>query len=310
VHHTVSIPPLRLSVAVAVVFDTIRLPSSYGAYDLPLLLTRVPLPRLLARVSCKIVQYISLIKPDSERPETSFTPLGLYGYYYGDGKDVTILHRAHFAKSGTIGRRFPDKTWWWGYGVVESPPGRVPPKVRTYLTVGFVTTPHYMRSPGFATEFEGGHGSHTAGTAAGAILDSPPELDCGEGEELSCFGGCFESAVLNDAATNAEFNIKTFCPAFDCDGLGDGHPLCFDDAVETLTTNGGVAQGAKISVFDVISDDSLLVYAFVAENGLWDAVEKTGCKVHSNSWGTTGATCATDVFTVAYDGYMYEVGER
>lgn len=167
-----------------------------------------------------------------------------------------------------------------------------------------------VRSPGFATEFEGGHGSHTAGTAAGVILDSPPELECGDGEELSCFGGCFDSTVLDDAATNKEFNIQTFCPAFDCDGLGDDHPLCFDDAVETLTTNGGVAQGAKISVFDVISDDSLLVYAFIAENGLWDAVENTGCKVHSNSWGTTGSTCETDVFTVAYDGYMYEVGER
>ncbi len=165
-----------------------------------------------------------------------------------------------------------------------------------------------MHSPGFATEFEGGHGSHTAGTAAGAILESPSELECGDGEELSCFGGCFESMVLDDAATNTEFNVQTFCPAFDCDGLGDGHLLCFDDAVETLTTNGGVAQGAKISVFDVISDDSLLVYASVAGNGLWDAVENTGCKVHSNSWGSTGSTCETDVFTTAYDGYMYEVG--
>ena len=109
-------------------------------------------------------------------------------------------------------------------------------------------------------------------------------------------------------ATNGDLNLETFCPAFSCDGLGDDHELCLDDGLETLTANGGIAQGAKISVFDVISDDSLVVFAFQAENGLWDAVESTGCKVHSNSWGTTESTCETDVFTVAYDGYMYEVG--
>lgn len=77
--------------------------------------------------------------------------------------------------------------------------------------------------------------------------------------------------------------------------------------METLTANGGVAPGAKLSVFDVISDDSLIVWAFLASNGLWDAAENTGCRVHSNSWGTAESTCETDTMSVEFDRYMYEV---
>lgn len=99
--------------------------------------------------------------------------------------------------------------------------------------------------------------------------------------------------------------METFCPAHDCDGVDTS--LCFDDPLEMLPMSGGVAPGAKIAVFDVISDDSLAVLSFLAENGLWDAVENTGAKVHSNSWGTTELSCEVDSLSVAFDTYMYEV---
>lgn len=158
---------------------------------------------------------------------------------------------------------------------------------------------------GFATEFEGGHGSHTAGTAAGAILGSAEELECGDGEELGCVGGCFDSELLDDMASDDLFDFDTFCPAHNCGGFDS--ELCLDDGLEMLTKNDGVAPGAKISVFDVISDDSLTVWAFLAGNGLWDAAENTGTKVHSNSWGTIELNCEVDASSVLFDTYMYEV---
>lgn len=169
-----------------------------------------------------------------------------------------------------------------------------------------------MHVAGFATEVSGGHGSHTAGTAAGLMLDAPAELEgCGADEELGCVGGCFESNDLDQLATNAEVNVDTLCPAHLCDGwAGNGVPCLSTDAVGTLTTHGGVAPGAKIAVFDVSADDDgQVVWASLALNGLWDAVEDTTCKVHSNSWAGSG-TCQVDSLSVEFDGYMYEVGLR
>ncbi len=161
---------------------------------------------------------------------------------------------------------------------------------------------------GFATENAGGHGSHTAGTAAGVMLDSPTELQsCGVDEELGCIGGCFESTVLNDMATNIFVDFDALCSAHGCDGMNEyGIPCLSSDVIETLATHGGVAPGAKISVFDVTPKDGLSVWADLALNGLWDAVEETGCKVHSNSWASQG-TCVVDFMSIAFDGYMYQV---
>ena len=164
---------------------------------------------------------------------------------------------------------------------------------------------------GFGTEISGGHGSHTAGTAAGVMLDSPAELTgCSADEELGCVGGCFESTDLDEMAANDEVDLSTLCPAQDCDGWGGSALPCLaNDPVETLTTHGGLAPGAKIAVFDVVAEDGLLVWASLALNGLWDAVEDTGCKVHSNSWAGE-AICQVDYMSVEFDGYMYEVGLR
>lgn len=159
---------------------------------------------------------------------------------------------------------------------------------------------------GFATEFRGGHGSHTAGTAAGAILDSAEELECGDGEELGCLGGCLESSVLDQLVANTSaLHFDAFCPAHGCDGFVSD--LCLDDGLEMLSANGGVAPGAKLAVFDVIPDNGMAVWANLAGNGLWEAAEETGTMVHSNSWGTVDLSCEVDTMSIAFDTYMYEV---
>ena len=140
------------------------------------------------------------------------------------------------------------------------------------------------------------------------MLDSPAELEsCSVDEELGCIGGCFESTVLDDLAANMFVDFDALCRAHDCDGLDDyGIPCLGSGTMETLAAHGGVAPGAKISVFDVSPDDGLSVWADLALNGLWDAVEDTGCKVHSNSWASEG-TCDTDSMAIAFDEYMSEV---
>lgn len=143
------------------------------------------------------------------------------------------------------------------------------------------------------------------------MLDSPAELEgCSIFEELGCVGGCFGSKDLDDLVANNDINLDTLCPAHGCDGWGEsGIPCLANDTVATLTTHGGVAPGAKIAVFDVSAEDGLLVWAGLALSGLWDAVENTGCKVHSNSWAGQ-ATCEVDIMSVDFDSYMYEVGLR
>ena len=66
-----------------------------------------------------------------------------------------------------------------------------------------------------------------------------------------------------------------------------------------------MAQGAKISVFDVSADGDDLFSLHVL-NGLWESTIGTGSFVHSNSYGSD-IDCNVDSQTVAYDEYMYEV---
>lgn len=165
----------------------------------------------------------------------------------------------------------------------------------------------FYETEGFATEEEGGHGSHTAGTAAGATVTSPAQLgNCAGGEELGCVGSCLNSSYIDQLTSNELLNIDTMCPNFDCDGAVEDYPYCLtDDVPETLSAHGGVAPGAKLAVYDV-SVDGEAIWAVLALNELWMAANETGCVIHSNSWGGDGS-CAVDSASEAFDAYMYEV---
>lgn len=157
---------------------------------------------------------------------------------------------------------------------------------------------------GFGLDMEAGHGTHTAGSAAGSTLASPAETaTCEAGSEVSCVGKCLTTAEATEAALDNLLTWDTLCPQFDCDGTSGA--CLSDDVSETLTDNGGIARGAKIAVFDV-SIDGAAVWASLAENGLWDATEGTGCMLHSNSWGGD-FDCNIDSETASFDQYMYEV---
>lgn len=157
---------------------------------------------------------------------------------------------------------------------------------------------------GFGTETPGGHGSHTAGTAAGAILTtSTATCDEDAGESPGCVGGCIDATALQ---SNLEFDVDTMCPEYECDGYGADYEFCLqDDAQTVLASNGGVAQGAKLAIFDA-SPDGARVFATLAGNGLWEAANGTGAVVHSNSWGSD-TLCTVDPTSAAFDEYMYNV---
>ncbi|CAN0565817.1 unnamed protein product, partial [Ectocarpus sp. 12 AP-2014] len=106
----------------------------------------------------------------------------------------------------------------------------------------------------FEYDYKAGHGTHTAGSAAGATLNNPAELvTCPPGKVVSCVGGCIDETGQNDDLVEPYrelVDLDRLCPAFGCDDMEN--PACLsDDVSETLTNNGGVAQGAKLAIFDV-----------------------------------------------------------
>lgn len=175
-----------------------------------------------------------------------------------------------------------------------------------------------------AEEFEyddiAGHGTHTAGSAAGATLNNPAEtVACGVGEVLSCVGGCIDedpSVTEDDLVTTSVaqyFDIDRLCPLFGCDS--DTDELCLsEDASDigtdtegvnvTLTNNGGMAQGAKLAIFDAFHGDFGL--SSVVGNDLWETCAEADCKLHSNSYGGE-LECQLGPADTLYDSYMYEV---
>lgn len=177
-----------------------------------------------------------------------------------------------------------------------------------YTTFAGEQFPWYS-ADGFTTEVPGGHGSHTAGTAAGAVVNAQAKTttcDKDAGEKVGCVGGCLTSAEVDEFTSNIVVDVDTMCSAFECDGEGKNFESCLDnDTPEILAMYGGVAQGAKLALFDA-SGDGVTVWATLAGNGLWIAAEGTGAMVHTNSWG--GDTfCNVDVTSVVFDLYMYEV---
>lgn len=166
----------------------------------------------------------------------------------------------------------------------------------------------WLPADDFEYDYKAGHGTHVAGSVAGATLNSPAELvECEAGKTVSCVGGCIDdSAFATDDLVSSFYqyaDIDRLCPAFGCDDTETSECLS-DDISETLTDNGGMAQGAKLAIFDVFYEEYGLLD--VVGNGLWEPCAEAGCKLHSNSWGGEYG-CYTTLLDVMYDEFMYEV---
>lgn len=158
-----------------------------------------------------------------------------------------------------------------------------------------------------------GHGTHTAGSVAGASLKTPAEtITCSEPKELGCVGGCIDRDVpgwsddlypTSSSQATWAGDIDRICPAFECDNTTG--PSCLsDDVGQTLTEHGGMAQGAKLAIFDAFVGEYAL--SDYPGNGLWEPCEEAGCKIHSASLGGD-IGCEVESLNVVYDDFMYKV---
>ena len=164
----------------------------------------------------------------------------------------------------------------------------------------------------FEQDDAAGHGTHTAGSAAGATLNTPAEtMTCYSPDVSGCVGACISDSAAygyDDLLTYYyQFNsadLDRLCPSFDCGGYDE--EVCLSDDVEqTLAEHGGMAQGAKLAIFDMFVDD-LAGLGSYAGNGVWEACLEAGCKVHSNSYGGD-YLCEMSELDVEYDDFMYNV---
>ncbi|CAM9668187.1 unnamed protein product, partial [Laminaria digitata] len=169
---------------------------------------------------------------------------------------------------------------------------------------------YWVPGDSFEQDSAAGHGTHTAGSAAGATLTRPADpVTCSGAKRLSCVGGCIDDdsvyatddlLTLHDQIYGT-VDIDRICPMFGCDDAT--FEVCLgDDVSETLTDNGGMAQGAKLAIFDIFFEDGAL--AFYAGNGLWEACLDAGCKLHSNSYGSE-ELCTLSSMELVYDDFMY-----
>ena len=172
---------------------------------------------------------------------------------------------------------------------------------------------YWFSADPFEQDYVAGHGTHTAGSAAGATLTTPAQpVNCSDTYVLSCAGGCIDgnsSSSDDDLVSSYHQNYRTtdidrICPMFGCDDSIT--EVCLgDDVSRTLTDHGGMAQGAKLAIFDIFFGPYVL--SDYAGNGLWEACMDAGCKLHSNSFGGDGM-CTLTSMEVEYDNFMYEVG--
>ncbi|CAM9536300.1 unnamed protein product, partial [Laminaria digitata] len=167
----------------------------------------------------------------------------------------------------------------------------------------------------FENDDKRGHGTHTAGSVAGATLHTPAEtVVCSEPKEVGCVGGCIDrndprwsdDLTPSSSQTPWEGDLDRICPEFGCDNTTE--PWCLsDDVSQTLTDHGGMAQGAKLSIFDVFLGESSL--SNYPGNGLWEPCAEAGCKIHSASLG--GDTeCVVTSISIVYDDFMYKNPEN
>lgn len=160
---------------------------------------------------------------------------------------------------------------------------------------------------GFDKDVRYGHGTQVAGIAAGSVQATSPYLtySCRADEVPACAGECMTESDAEERIDNKSFDIDTYCPAYDCDGYGAGSEYCLgDDPLETLVENSGVAQGARLAIFDVGFKDDIL--PDMAGNLLWHSSFGTGAKIHTNSWGAS-TYCEPTEADYLYDIFMFQV---
>ena len=178
----------------------------------------------------------------------------------------------------------------------------------TDSTTSSTSTP-YSFTGGFYRDTVNGHGTWTAGAAAGAISEGAGVAgeEC-HGDDLpGCAGGCISASAVDENLDNGIFDLETLCPMHECDGEGFSYSYCLgDDPVETLHQHGGVAPGAKISVFDGAYTGLGEVWALFGGNHVWASATGTGARIHSNSWGLRTLCQQTEAESL-YDTFMYEV---
>ena len=184
----------------------------------------------------------------------------------------------------------------------------------SFTTSGGETIP-WLPGDQFEADYPAGHGTHVAGSVAGSTLNNPAELaTCEAGKTVSCVGGCVEDTPAGDddlvSSSVQQPDIDRACPLFDnsaCENADFPYACLGDDVSETLTKNGGMAQGAKLAIFDAIHSE--VGYALVVGNGLWEPCVEAGCKLHTNSWGGD-FECQYGPTDLLYDEFMYEVIRR
>ncbi|CAM9167076.1 unnamed protein product [Ectocarpus fasciculatus] len=261
----------------------------------------------------KVVQYIQMFKtPDQgsiSNGQDSFTYVSDYlgdPYHYDDSE--------YNSYDDYIGEYFSD-TW-----SEESFCAEVLDDLSYHFSFLFDDTSYSSSSTsssfsftgGFHKDTVGGHGTWTAGSAAGAISSqSNLEEEACYGDELpGCAGGCISSSDVDAMLDNSIFDLDVFCPMYTCDGNIDipSSECLSDDPVETLHQHGGVAPGAQISVFDA-SYTGTEIFASFAGNILWYSAMETGAKVHTNSWGSS-TLCELTEDEYLYDTFMYENPEH
>ena len=124
-------------------------------------------------------------------------------------------------------------------------------------------------------------------------------------------GGCIDdnNFVTEDDLVSFYYqyaDIDRLCPLsseFGCDDVQSD--LCLgEDVSETLSKNGGMAQGAKLAVFDAFYGDFGLMT--LVGNDLWEPCAEADCKLHSNSWGGD-YECQLGSNDLLYDEFMYKV---
>ena len=223
-----------------------------------------------------------------------------YYYFYETWSEDSFCAEVLDDMSYHFSSFFDDSTYSTSTSSTASPSSSSPSSM--YSSLSF--------SGGFHKDTVNGHGTWTAGSAAGSISTGAgvAGAECYGDELPGCAGGCIAGSTINENLGDGMFDLDLFCPTYECDGEGFSYSYCLgDDPVETLRQHGGVAPGAQIAVFDAsyTADGGFFVAEF-GGNLVWESAIGTGAKIHSNSWGFH-TFCQLTENDFLYDTFMYEV---